>query len=163
MSFLVRASDASVVLSHWSHIRRVTSAQRSAWWALVAVAYPTSLRDNNELSIVANPLIYADCSNDTLISRLSMVPLQLDPWRTARGWAWPSARDEAGTGTIPRACKSGDDAMGKSTGIVRPLGMVALAQPCIAASIKHDQRRPNTTKVTRLRSTYTVTVTKGFQ
>jgi hypothetical protein len=38
-----------------------------------------------EFSTIAKPFICADCSSETLISRLSMVPFEVDPRSTARG------------------------------------------------------------------------------
>ena len=60
-------------------------------------------RDMSELRMIANPLIWALFSRETLISRLSMVPFADEPRRTAGGGAWPVVMEPAGTGVIPRA------------------------------------------------------------
>jgi len=87
--------------------------------ALFAACDPESDPDIciSPLSRMARPLIWADCSSATLISRLSMVPLLAVPSSTAAGWGWSAGGSEAlGTGRIPRAWRAGKDATGTDTG-----------------------------------------------
>lgn len=75
----------------------------------------------NEFKTVARPLIWTGCSKETLISRLSIVPFEVDPRRTAGGCGPPSCNDWNGIGMIPNACRAGSDATGNCTGMA-PLG-----------------------------------------
>ena len=60
--------------------------------------------DINELSRIANPLICVGCSIASFISNNSVVPLFVDPRRTAAGCAWEEEGIAAlGTGRIPSA------------------------------------------------------------
>jgi hypothetical protein len=66
-----------------------------------------------ELSIIAKPVIWLDCKRETLISRLSIVPFDVDPLRMAGGCGCPSGGSEfAGTGTMPSWCSPGSEETG---------------------------------------------------
>jgi len=55
--------------------------------AALAVAAATFwVLATKEFKTIASPVICVLCSDDTLISRFRMVPLAVDPRRTAAGW-----------------------------------------------------------------------------
>ena len=84
-----------------------------------AVPYePSTLTplDVSAFRISTSPLICADCSNERLISRLSMLPLV--DLITAGGCGWPAGgNDAAAMGMIPRAARAGSELTGSCTGI----------------------------------------------
>ena len=84
-----------------------------------AVPYePSTLTplDVSAFRISTSPLICADCSNERLISRLSMPPLV--DLITAGGCGWPAGgNDAAAMGMIPSAARAGSELTGSCTGI----------------------------------------------
>jgi len=80
--------------------------------------------DINEFNRSANPLICDDCNRDTLISKLNIVPLDVEPFSTAAGCGWSGGGSDAmGTGTMPSACNAESEVTGNWTGIGTPEGV----------------------------------------
>lgn len=78
---------------------------------------PAFPRDVNALSINASPFSWLGCSAFTLISKLTIVPFCVVPFKTAAGCACPDAGAlPAGTGIIPSADSPGSDDDGSAIG-----------------------------------------------
>jgi len=66
-----------------------------------------------EFKISANPLVWVVCRRFKLISKLSIVPFEVVPRRTACGCGWSGGgREVAGTGMMPNAWSAGSEATG---------------------------------------------------
>jgi hypothetical protein len=81
----------------------------------------------NEFNIIASPLVCVVCSKFRLISKLSIVPLEVVPFNTACGCGWSGGGSEVElTGMIPSAWRAGSDDTGSWTGMALVVGPCSL-------------------------------------
>lgn len=94
--------------------------------ALLAAPSTFTPRDVRAFRINANPLICADCSDATLISKFNIAPFCDVPRNIAAGWGCSAEGIDSGaTGLIPKATSAGREATGSCTGIAFIGGIVA--------------------------------------
>ena len=104
----------------------------AACWFVVPPLIWTSV-----VNKTARPLICGGWRRAAFISRLNILPLFVDPSRTAAGCGSSGGGSAAlGTGRIPRACRAGRDVTGIVRGILtRVAGLAVESWPVVACVV----------------------------